>query len=134
MRLGKRAIPPVILRTTAENFAKDQVRKGRYRNHLELDQYVQQSEEGEARTLQDVLEDRHHPELITRSAEIEFLQQDRRERIQLYLAELPLPARQIINKRLNKVKLQPAERAWMSSFRKKTPSDLLEDLQELLNE
>lgn len=126
--------PVPYLRVTAENFAKDLARKGRHRSHAELDQPISKSEDGESITFRELLENRSHPELIAKSAEMEFFRRDRRQRIQHYLALLPPRGREIISKRLNKTKLLPMERKWLSSFRKQLPLDLLEEIREILDE
>lgn len=80
------------LKQVATNRAIDLVRKGKHRNHDELDRPVATGDDGDELTLGDRLTQCGHPELVTRSAEDEYFLIEAGQRIE---AEIPERARRI---------------------------------------
>ncbi len=121
------------LQTSATNLARDLARKGKRRAHLSLQQPTKIDEEGNVLTLGDILENEHHPDLISHSAEVELLGFELRARIGQYIEEIPTRARDIHAKKLAHEPLNSADRSWLHQFRLRVKREVKEDIEDYLN-
>jgi hypothetical protein len=117
---------------SAEYFAIDLVRKGKYRNHISLNQPVQMSEDGEILTYQDILEHKRHPNLVQDSAEDVYIRDELDLRIHRYIEDLPVHAMDIQEKRLAKKRITASDRNWLSRFRKNINPEEMQDIVDYL--
>lgn len=118
-----------FLKRTATNEAIDLIRKGKHRQHAELDAVLATGEDGEALTYGDWLaEARGHPGLISPSVEEEYLEAEmqseagRQELVRQIASFISIRARKIGEQRLRGEAVSDADRTYLSGYRKKFPA------------